>query len=74
MKVILSPDAFADPQEIGDYIGQDSLDAASSFVARLKARCLELGTSRMQDESARKFDKAVAAWSKTTMSSFGLLN
>jgi plasmid stabilization system protein ParE len=36
VKVILSPDALADLQEIGDFIGQDNLDAAASFVALLR--------------------------------------
>ena len=44
MKVILSSDALADLQEIGDFIAQDNLDAAISFVARLKTRCFDLGT------------------------------
>lgn len=44
MKVILSPGALANLQEIGDFIRRDNLDAAASFVARLKVRCFELGT------------------------------
>ncbi len=54
MKVILSPGALADLQDIGDFIARDNLDAAASFVARLKARCFELGTfpnaGRKRDE------------------------
>ncbi len=36
----------------------------------LRLAALNWAHSRMHDESARKFDKAVAAWSKTTMLSF----
>jgi toxin ParE1/3/4 len=44
VKVILSPDALADMQEIGDFIAEDNIDAAERFVTRLKLRCFELGT------------------------------
>jgi toxin ParE1/3/4 len=54
VKVILSPGALADLREIGDFIRQHNLDAAASFVARLKARCVDLGTfpnaGRKRDE------------------------
>ncbi|MBZ0186027.1 MAG: type II toxin-antitoxin system RelE/ParE family toxin [Candidatus Obscuribacterales bacterium] len=54
MKVILSPNALAELQEIGDFIGQNNLDAAATFVARLKVRCFDLGRF---PNAGRKRDK-----------------
>lgn len=42
MKVIISDDASADLEDIGDFIAQDNPDAAISFVRRLRSRCSDL--------------------------------
>ncbi|MGH9547924.1 MAG: type II toxin-antitoxin system RelE/ParE family toxin, partial [Terriglobales bacterium] len=39
IKLIFSPRAENDLQDIGDFIAQDNLDAAISFVERLRQRC-----------------------------------
>lgn len=53
-RIIISQDAAADLRDIGDFIAQDNLDAAISFVERLKRRCNELvpfpGVGRKRDE------------------------
>jgi toxin ParE1/3/4 len=50
----LTPMAHQDLKDIGDYIAQDNLNAALSFVHRLKERCLALahnpGIGRKRDD------------------------
>ena len=41
-RVLLSPQAAADIEAIGDHIAADNPSAALRFVARLRQRCAEL--------------------------------
>lgn len=53
-RLIISPEASADLQEIGDFIARDNLEAAISFVILLNQRCNALvpfpGVGRKRDE------------------------
>lgn len=42
MRCELSPQAFADLREIGDFIARDNPERAASFVAELLAHCQQL--------------------------------
>lgn len=42
MKLVLSPKASDDLEEIGDYIARDNSARAISFVAEIEARCRKL--------------------------------
>ncbi len=42
MKLVLSPRAAEDLEEIGDYIARDNPERALSFVAEIEARCRKL--------------------------------
>lgn len=47
VRLVLSPMAVRDIEEIGDYIAQDNPSAAANFVSRLRARCRELAGAPM---------------------------
>ncbi len=53
-RLIISPEASAVLQEIGDFIARDNLEAAISFVILLNERCNTLitfpGVGRKRDE------------------------
>lgn len=42
MTIIISDDASADLEDIGDFIAEDNPDAAVAFVQRLRKRCFNL--------------------------------
>lgn len=42
IRLVFSPDADADLEQIGDFIAKDYPDAAISFVERLRQRCRDL--------------------------------
>ncbi len=42
MTLVFSSDAEADFEQIGDFIAKDNLDAAISFVQRLRQRCRQI--------------------------------
>lgn len=42
MKLVFSPKAAEDLEEIGDYIARDNPTRALSFVAEIEARCRKL--------------------------------
>lgn len=52
----ITAQARADFREIHDYIAKDNIDAASSFIDRLEARCYKLpempGVGRKRDDLA----------------------
>jgi len=52
--LIISSNAQVDLLNIGDYIAQDNVDAAITFVLRLKQRCVDIaqfpGTGRKRNE------------------------
>jgi toxin ParE1/3/4 len=54
LKTLFSPDSRQDLRDIFNYIAEDNLDAAISFVRRLKQRCLDLApmpnVGRKRDE------------------------
>ncbi len=43
MRVVLSPQAASDLEEIGDYIARDNPRRAVTFIAELQASCIKLG-------------------------------
>ena len=43
MKVVISVEAEADMEAIGDYIARHSPSAAQSLIGELRTRCLDLG-------------------------------
>ncbi|MBZ0185318.1 MAG: type II toxin-antitoxin system RelE/ParE family toxin, partial [Candidatus Obscuribacterales bacterium] len=43
--LIISPEARADLEEIGDYIAQDNVEAAISFIERLETCCMNIARS-----------------------------
>lgn len=43
MRVIFSPAAIRDLEEIGDYIHADNPAAARRFIVALRQRCVQLG-------------------------------
>ena len=45
MKLVFSPKAADDLEEIGDYIARDNPARALSFVAEIEARCRKLLTT-----------------------------
>ena len=45
MRVILSPHAESDLEEIGDFIARDNPRRAVSFVRELRSACVALGQS-----------------------------
>lgn len=53
-KLVISPEAMSDMQEIGDFIARDNLLAAASFVERIWQRCNDLlafpSAGRKRDE------------------------
>ena len=42
IRLIFSSNAETDFEQIGDYIAKDNLDAAISFVERLRQRCRQI--------------------------------
>jgi toxin ParE1/3/4 len=44
-RLLLSPRAAADLEEIADYIARDNPDRAASFVAELEAKCKAVAAS-----------------------------
>ncbi len=45
MKLVFSPKAAADIEEIGDYIARDNPERALSFVTELEAHCQKILTA-----------------------------
>jgi plasmid stabilization system protein ParE len=45
MKVVLSPAAESDLEEIGDYIARDNPHRAVSFIREIRERCLTIATA-----------------------------
>ena len=43
MKVVLTPTAIADLEDIGEWIARDSPANAARFLTQLRQRCLHLG-------------------------------
>lgn len=58
MKVIFSPQARNDLQEIFRYIARDNLDAAIGFVRRLRQRCLDVAPMPYAAENATRSGRA----------------
>lgn len=58
-RLVISDDAGADLENIGKFIAQENIDAAISFIKRLKERCCDLipfpGVGRKRDAIERGY-------------------